>query len=51
MRTSRTAAALVAGGKASDLHEGLKRADESVNSGAALRALDGLAALSSSFKT
>ncbi|MBI5034384.1 MAG: anthranilate phosphoribosyltransferase [Chloroflexi bacterium] len=45
-----TAAALVAGGKANDLNEGLERANESINSGAALRALDGLVGLSSCFR-
>lgn len=43
------AAALVAGGKASDLREGLERANESLDSGRAMRALDGLVALSQSF--
>ncbi len=45
-----TAAALVAGGTARDLREGLERANASVDSGAALRALDGLIELSSSLR-
>jgi anthranilate phosphoribosyltransferase len=36
------AAALVTGGKARDLPEGLERAGDAIDSGAALRALDGL---------
>jgi anthranilate phosphoribosyltransferase len=43
------AAALVAGGKATDLHQGLSRANESMDSGRALRALDELISLSNSF--
>jgi anthranilate phosphoribosyltransferase len=45
-----SAAALVAGDKAKDLRDGLERANESINSGAAMRALDGLVALSSSLR-
>jgi anthranilate phosphoribosyltransferase len=45
------AAALVAGGKARDLREGLERANDSIDSGRAMRALDGLVALSNSFRT
>ena len=44
------AAALVAGDKAAGLAEGLDRAAEAIDSGSALRALSGLAALSQSFK-
>jgi len=44
------AAALVAGGKARDLSEGLALANDSIDSGAARRALDGLVARSQSFK-
>jgi len=44
------AAALVAGGKAGDLREGLERAHDSIDSGCALAALNGLIALSNSFK-
>ncbi len=44
------AAALVAGGKAADLDEGLERAAEAIDSGSALRALDGLVSLSQSFR-
>jgi anthranilate phosphoribosyltransferase len=44
------AAALVAGGKARDLREGLERANDSIGLGHALRALDGLVALSNGFK-
>ena len=44
------AAALVAGGKARDLHEGLERANDSIDSGKARRALDGLIAKSQGFK-
>lgn len=40
------AAALVAGGAARDLREGLERAHAAIDSGAALRALDGLVAFS-----
>jgi anthranilate phosphoribosyltransferase len=43
------AAALVAGGAASDLREGLERATEAIDSGKALRALDGLVNLSQSY--
>jgi anthranilate phosphoribosyltransferase len=43
------AAALVAGGKARDLCEGLERANDAIDSGRAMRALDGLVALSNSF--
>ena len=42
------AAALVAGGAAADFREGTARAAESIDSGAALRALDGLIAYSQS---
>jgi anthranilate phosphoribosyltransferase len=42
------AAALVAGGKADDLQEGLARAADAIDSGRALQALDGLVRLSSS---
>ena len=44
------AAALVAGGKARDLQEGLERANDSMDSGQAMRVLDDLIALSNSFK-
>ncbi len=43
------AAALVAGGKADDLQEGLSLAADSIDSGKAMQALDGLVALSQSF--
>jgi len=43
------AAALVAGGKARDLREGLERASDSIDSGRAMAALEGLLKLSSSF--
>lgn len=45
------AAALVAGGKARDLREGLERANASIDLGAARRALDGLIARSQSYRT
>lgn len=44
------AAALVAGGKARDLRDGLECANDSMDSGRAMRALDGLVALSNSFR-
>lgn len=44
------AAALIAGGKAPDLRQGLERANAAIDSGAAHRALDGLIARSQSFK-
>ncbi len=44
------AAALVAGGKARDLCEGLERANAAIGTGAAQRALDGLIAKSREFK-
>jgi anthranilate phosphoribosyltransferase len=44
------AAALVAGGKARDLREGLERAYAAIDSGTAQRALDGLIARSQSYK-
>lgn len=43
------AAALVAGGKASDLREGLERAADAIDSGRAHRAMQNLVALSNSF--
>jgi len=46
-----SAAALIAGGKANDWRDGLERANASIHSGAALRALDGLVALSTRFKS
>jgi anthranilate phosphoribosyltransferase len=48
--TLNAAAALVAGGKARDLREGLERASDSIDSGCALRALNGLAAMSNNFR-
>ncbi len=45
------AAALVVGNQARDLRQGLERANEAIDSGRALRALEGLVALSQSFKT
>ena len=48
--TLNAAAALVAGGKARDLREGLERANDSIGLGHAQRALDGLVALSNGFK-
>jgi len=45
------AAALVAGARARDLREGLEHASAAIDSGNALRALEGLIALSQSFKT
>ena len=48
--TLNAAAALVAGGKARDLREGLERAGDSIDSGFALRALDGLVAMSNNFR-
>jgi anthranilate phosphoribosyltransferase len=44
-----TAAALVAGGKARNIREGLERAQDSIDSGRALAALNGLVAMSNSF--
>ncbi len=44
------AAALVVGNQARDLREGLERANDAIDSGKALRALEGLVALSQSFK-
>ncbi|MBI4672852.1 MAG: anthranilate phosphoribosyltransferase [Chloroflexi bacterium] len=44
------AAALVAGGKAHDLKQGLERAADAIDSGRAKNALDNLVALSNSFK-
>jgi anthranilate phosphoribosyltransferase len=44
-------AALVAGGKASNLREGLHQANDAIDSGAALRSLDGLVAMSQGFKS
>jgi len=44
------AAALVAGGKARHIREGLERAQDSIDSGRALAALNGLAAMSNSFR-
>ncbi|MBI5303497.1 MAG: anthranilate phosphoribosyltransferase [Chloroflexi bacterium] len=43
------AAALVAGGKARDLRDGLARANTAIDSGAAQRALDGLVSMSQDF--
>ena len=43
------AAALVAGGKASDLRQGLERASDAIDSGRALAALNGLVAMSNRF--
>jgi anthranilate phosphoribosyltransferase len=43
------AAALVVGGKARDLQEGLERANDSMDSGEAMRVLNGLIALSNSY--
>lgn len=45
-----TAAALVAGGKAKDLREGLERAGEAIDSGRATEAMNGLVRMSQSFK-
>jgi anthranilate phosphoribosyltransferase len=45
------AAALVAGARANDLREGLERAREAIDSGAAQRAMEGLVALSASFQS
>ncbi len=44
------AAALVAGGRARDLREGLSAAGEAIDSGRALAALEGLVALSASYR-
>ena len=44
------AAALLVGGKEKDLHAGLARANESIDSGKALRALDGLVAKSQGYR-
>jgi len=45
------AAALIAGGKARDFQDGLAQANAAIDSGNAARALDGLIALSQSFKS
>lgn len=44
------AAALVAGGKAKDLREGLERANDAIDSGRAYAAMENLVALSNSFR-
>jgi anthranilate phosphoribosyltransferase len=49
--TLNAAAALVAGGKADDLGAGLKLASDAIDSGRAISALDGLVALSNSFRS
>jgi anthranilate phosphoribosyltransferase len=48
--TLNAAAALVAGSKANDLREGLKLADDAIDSGRAMCALDGLITLSNSLR-
>jgi len=40
----------VVGGKARDLQEGLERANDSMDSGGAMRVLESLVALSNSFR-
>src|SRR5574341_342760 len=48
--TLNAAAALVVGNKARDLREGLEQANDAIDSGKALRAMEGLVTLSQSFK-